>query len=396
MATTSMINRSVKYDCLICDEAHRMMEQVFVGKDDGNFIERFLELCRVAVFFCDEKQSVHVRDYVTKERIYEIAAKNGISPDQIMERGIGCQHRCQSAAHFLSLVEQMLEPSKTENLTKRKLQESDEYAVALVHSPEELFEVIREKNAARGDGDPSRVVAGKGRSYGADWTWVYSNLDYDGEKTIAPLRDSDEKLYTWNFGNYGARRTFATDEKSVDLVGCIDTSQGIGFEYVGVILAPDLIYNRETKQVEVCVDGHHQTDPHTGGKAMAYLDRQRIERVIKNTYRVLLTRGERGCYLYCCDEALEEYFAQFICFRGEAESDVEERKEGIVSYIAPEWKYAYIESDGESYIVSGGTIRNMWNVEDILVKGAPVSFTVYNGTRKKYANSIMKAALKSE
>ena len=38
MATTSMINRSVKYDCLICDEAHRMMEQVFVGKDDGNFI----------------------------------------------------------------------------------------------------------------------------------------------------------------------------------------------------------------------------------------------------------------------------------------------------------------------------------------------------------------------
>ena len=42
MATTSMINRSVKYDCLICDEAHRMMEQVFIGKDDGNFIERFL------------------------------------------------------------------------------------------------------------------------------------------------------------------------------------------------------------------------------------------------------------------------------------------------------------------------------------------------------------------
>lgn len=396
MATTSMINRSVRYDCLICDEAHRMMEQVFVGKDDGNFIERFLELCRVAVFFCDEKQSVHVRDYVTKERIYEIAAKNGISPEQIMERGIGCQHRCQSAAHFLSLVEQMLEPSKTENLAKRKLQESDEYGVALVHSPEELFEVIREKNAARGDGDPSRVVAGKGRSYGADWTWVYSNLDYDGEKTIAPLRDSDEKLYTWNFGNYGAKRTFATDEKSVDLVGCIDTSQGIGFEYVGVILAPDLIYNRETKQVEVCVDGHHQTDPHTGGKAMAYLDRQRIERVIKNTYRVLLTRGERGCYLYCCDEALEEYFAQFICFRGEAESDVEERKEGVVSYIAPERKYAYIESDGESYIVSGGTIRNMWNVEDILVKGTPVSFTVYNGTRKKYANSIMKTILKFE
>ena len=75
---------------------------------------------------------------------------------------------------------------------------------------------------------------------------------------------------------------------------------------------------------------------------------------------------------------------------------MEERKEGIVSYIAPEWKYAYIESDGESYIVSGGTIRNMWNVEDILVKGSPVSFTVYNGTRKKYANSIMKAALKFE
>lgn len=312
MASTALMNRTVAYDCLICDEAHRMLEQVCPGEDEGNCIERFLELGRISVFFYDEKQSVHVADYVTKERIRKIAAEKGIGPERIIERELLYQHRCRSAGHFLEAVEQILDhPEKRLNGLRRFWGE-ETYQVMLVDDTDRLFSLIREKNESRGTESTSRVLAGKGRSYGEDWIWDYHNTDYEAEKTIAPLWDSAEKKYTWNFARYGADRTFASDERSVELAGCIDTGQGLGFEYVGVLIAPDLIYNKETMRVEVSLDGHHQADPHTGGKAMNRYDREEIVRIIKNTYRVLLSRGEKGCYIYCCDKALQEYLGQIF------------------------------------------------------------------------------------
>lgn len=36
------------------------------------------------------------------------------------------------------------------------------------------------------------------------------------------------------------------------------------------------------------------------------------DRIIRNTYKTLLTRGQKGCYIYCEDKALFAYLAQWI------------------------------------------------------------------------------------
>ena len=91
-------------------------------------------------------------------------------------------------------------------------------------------------------------------------------------------------------------------------MGCIHTVQGMEFDYVGVIIGKDLIYR----------DGHIQTDKkaiskddHTS-KIKTCKDDKVAERLIKNTYKVLLTRGQKGCFVFCEDEALREYLKERV------------------------------------------------------------------------------------
>ena len=36
------------------------------------------------------------------------------------------------------------------------------------------------------------------------------------------------------------------------------------------------------------------------------------DEIIKNTYRTLMTRGMKGCYVYCTDAALAQYFKKLL------------------------------------------------------------------------------------
>ena len=105
-----------------------------------------------------------------------------------------------------------------------------------------------------------------------------------------------------------SKKSFAVDPESIDEVGCIHTSQGMEFEYVGLIIGNDLVYR----------DGKIMTDytkhPEGSGefkrphqKKPKEEDREIIDRIIRNTYKVLFTRGQKGLYLYVMDEPLKEH-----------------------------------------------------------------------------------------
>lgn len=395
----SLLNQEESYDCLICDESHRMRKEVYQGKDDRDFIERFLELSRISIFFYDERQRVHVQDFVTKERIKEAAYRRGISAEDVIEKKLVYQHRCHAADRFLNMVDCLLYHSGKVPDDTVCFGEEDSYQVALVDDPDDLFRVIWDRNSRRGTNHTSRVLAGKGRTLEEDWDWIQKNTDYYGCKTIAPLRRSKKKLYTWNFGNYGSDVTFASDEKSIGLVGCVDTSQGLDFEYIGVIIAPDLIYNPETERIEVRISGHQRSDQNTGGRKIRTYSYEEIEKIIKNTYRVLLSRGEKGCFIYCYDEALQQYLSRYIRTKDTRELDKViceipdtriERRTGIIRYVEKFMKYAYIESRGKQYLVNEKTIQIMSDAGHVLIKGQKVSFTVWHGKNKDYANDIRR------
>ena len=148
----------------------------------------------------------------------------------------------------------------------------------------------------------SRILAG----YCWEWPSKYrKDTDYHD------IQIGDFSI-SWNLDN---GKSFATNPDSIHEAGCIHTTQGLEFDYVGVIIGLDLRYEK----------GHIVTDPSKransdqsikGLKKLAKenecLARQKADEIIKNTYRTLMTRGMKGCYIYCVDQKLQEYIKKRI------------------------------------------------------------------------------------
>ena len=132
-----------------------------------------------------------------------------------------------------------------------------------------------------------------------------------------------------NIGDYHARWNKSSDgslwaitEDSIDEIGCIHTCQGLEFDYVGVIIGEDMIAvndsivtkpeARDKVDANKTLRGYktmiRSKDPDVVKKAKRMADQ-----IIRNTYKVLLTRGKKGCYVYCCNQDLAEYFKSRIC-----------------------------------------------------------------------------------
>ena len=98
-------------------------------------------------------------------------------------------------------------------------------------------------------------------------------------------------------------------------VGHIDSVQGLEFDYVGLIIGNDLIYNPLTNKIETNYLTHPENAGHFrrhGRKEPLLEDLPAIDRIIRNTYNVLLKRGIKGCYIYCMDKNLSEYLKKYF------------------------------------------------------------------------------------
>ena len=115
---------------------------------------------------------------------------------------------------------------------------------------------------------------------------------------------------SWNLGN---SETWAIDEDSVNEIGCIHTSQGLEFDYVGVIIGDDLKY----RNGKIITDYTKRASTDQSLKGINKLAKENPEEakrvadeIIKNTYRTLLSRGQKGCYIYCTDSELRDYLKE--------------------------------------------------------------------------------------
>ena len=112
---------------------------------------------------------------------------------------------------------------------------------------------------------------------------------------------------SWNLGNSS---TWAIDPESVNEIGCIHTSQGLEFDYVGIIIGKDMRY--ENGKIVTDFTKRAKTDRSLRGIKNLYNKNKEnalsiADEIIKNTYRTLLTRGQKGCWVYCEDKALAQY-----------------------------------------------------------------------------------------
>ena len=276
---------------LVVDEAHRLNEKSGLFNNLGeNQIKEIIRAANFSVFFVDDRQRIHIKDIGSKNAIVQIAKECGA---EVYIKQLSSQFRCNGSDGYLSWLDNTLQITETANI---KLS-SEDYDFKIFDNPQNLFDAIANKNEVN---NKSRVVAG----YCWDWN---SQKDPQAFDIIIPEFNFKKK---WNLKNQ--RVPWLLGEESVNEIGCIHTCQGLEMDYVGFIVGMDLQYL--DGKVVTDVTKRSVNDQSVKGYK-SYLNaapekaRQNFDEIIKNTYRTLMTRGMKGCYVYFCDKGLAKHFA---------------------------------------------------------------------------------------
>jgi DUF2075 family protein/phage repressor protein C with HTH and peptisase S24 domain len=281
-------------DVIIVDEAHRIEKtsnSQYTRKEDRTNmpqVEQLVRCAKTTVFFIDDKQNVRSREVGSTELIRSVAKKYSAECEGVE---LFSQFRCNGSNNYLTWIEDVFGYTNE----KRVLRMEDNFDFKIVDSPEELRDFIKAHESNKPNS--ARMVAG--------YCWPWSDPDSDGElvkdvvigdfampweaKDVPGLKRGTPRWYHWAFKT-----------EAVDQVGCIYTAQGFEFDYVGVIIGSDLKYDKAGDRLVGNIEGSCDPTLTRGGDG--------FEQYVKNIYRVLMTRGMKGCYVYFVDKEVEAFF----------------------------------------------------------------------------------------
>jgi DUF2075 family protein/SOS-response transcriptional repressor LexA len=282
------------FDALLIDEAHRLNEKSgLYGNLGENQIKELIGASRLSVFFLDEDQRVTLKDIGSAEEIRGWAQHHGADVHNMV---LESQFRCGGSDGFIAFLDHALQIRDTANTTIS----SDEYDFQVFDDPGALHATIRERNRIR---NKARMVAGY------CWDWRSKKTASATDITI-PAHDYSAR---WNLATDGSLWIIAA--RSVEEVGCIHTCQGLEVDYIGVIIGSDLIV-RDGKVITDATKRSRMDSSVKGYKTLLRKSPDQAQalagRIIRNTYRTLMTRGQKGCYIYCIDPETNAYFKALV------------------------------------------------------------------------------------
>lgn len=279
------------FDCLIVDEAHRLNEKSGMFQNIGeNQIKEIIQASKVSIFFIDEDQIVTAKDIGSINEIKRWAQECGSILIFDEDMRLVSQFRCNGSEGYIAFLDHILGIKETANFDGFEM----DYDIRIFDSALEMREALRFKN----ERNKARMLAG----YCYEWVTKSSPMDVTNDIVL----DSGKFQAKWNFGN---TNTWAIDEESFEQVGCIHTSQGLEFDYVGVIIGQDMIYSNG----QVCTNYLKRAKTDQSLKGLKGTKNFKLaDRIIRNTYRTLMTRGQKGCYIYCEDKSLSNYLKDIV------------------------------------------------------------------------------------
>lgn len=284
-------------DLLLIDEAHRIEKNSnhrytrAEDKTDIPQVEQLVTCAKTSVFFIDDRQNVRSQEIGHSQLIRDAAKKMGA---KVYEVTLNTQYRCMGSNNYLLWIESVLGYTKE----KRILQQNEIFDFRIMDSPQEIYEIIAAKENEKPNS--ARMMAG--------FCWPWSDSLEDGEfvkdvvigdfampwETHGKITKPPKgyvKWYEWAYKTEGVKQ-----------IGCIYTAQGFEFDYVGVIIGDDLIYDPESDSLKTDITA--TKDP-TLRKGKEFFDSY-----VKNIYRTLLTRGMKGCYVYFNNKHVKRYFKE--------------------------------------------------------------------------------------
>ena len=281
-------------DTVLVDEAHRLNEKSGLFSNLGeNQIMEIIHAAKCSVFFIDESQRVTLKDIGSVAEIEKWAEIEG---SEVTKMELVSQFRCNGSNGYLAWLDHVLEIRETANYDMKDI----DYDIRFFDSPQEVYDLILQKNEETHN--RARLLAG----YCWNWpTGTKNDADYHD------IKIGDFEI-SWNLNG---SQTYAIDPDSVRQAGCIHTAQGLEFDYVGVIIGDDMRY--ENGHVVTDVSKRAKTDQSIKGIKKLIREnpekaRKAADEIIKNTYRTLMTRGMKGCYVYCTDSRLAAYLKSML------------------------------------------------------------------------------------
>lgn len=273
------------YDCLIVDEAHRLVKKMYGDWNGENQVKECISASLLSIFLLDEDQAVTVNDIGSIAEISKWCRELNSTLKMPAEAKLVSQFRCNGSDAYIQFIDDILQ--RTEESVTVSLDELN-FDFRIFDSAIELREALREKNAIN---NKSRMVAG----YCYDWNVKHGRGDYD-------IMLPDGFKAKWNLEK---DKIWAINPNSFEEVGCIHTAQGLEFDYVGVLIGKDLKYDSTSGRIITDKQAISKDDKSSGIRSCK--NENIVRKLILNTYKTLLTRGQKGCYVYCEDKSLAEY-----------------------------------------------------------------------------------------
>ncbi|MCS3809289.1 DUF2075 domain-containing protein [Xanthomonas sp. 4461] len=274
------------FGALVVDEAHRLNEKSgLYGNLGQNQVMELIRSAHCTIFFVDDDQVVTLSDIGYTGELRRWASDLNA---EVTELELASQFRCAGSDGYIAWLDNFLDIRQTANADFDR----NAFDFRIVDSPVELHNLIREKNKLN---NKSRVVAG----YCWDWKSKGDANAWDIEIPEHGYRAQ------WNLGSDGS--LWAIAENSVEQVGCIHTCQGLELDYVGVIIGTDLAW-RGDRLVTDPSKRSKQDRSIRGYKSQSKNNPEihnRVDRIIRNTYKTLMSRGMKGCYVYVADSELK-------------------------------------------------------------------------------------------
>lgn len=286
-------------DVLLVDEAHRITlspnhqytkaEQ----RTDMTMVDTLINCAKVTVFFIDDKQAIRSQEIGSTTMIREAAEKYNA---YIHETELHSQFRCNGSDNYLDWLDQILYNKEISSHFTQK-----EFDFQIFDDPQKLYDAIKREDEK--EGQTARLCAG--------FCWPWSNttdingdlkkevqigsfaMPWETKDTIRPRPQGYVRWYEWAYKPAGIKQ-----------VGCIYTAQGFEFDYIGVIVGEDLRFDPFT--------GKLYTDMAASKDPMLRMSREGFDEYVRNIYRVLMSRGMKGCYVYFCDPNVATYFQQMM------------------------------------------------------------------------------------
>lgn len=356
---------------VVVDEAHRITEI------ERTLDEVFHKGTKLLVLLQDDHQRIRADEEGTVKCIENYAKGKKIS---CIKLKLSIQKRCKSLGKLLNGLDKMF--------YDKGIYEKN--SITLVRTFHELRKMERWVD---------RMAESSRAKFIAPYCWKWNS---NGDIDIAIEDNGFRFTKLWNPNKQKEQVSWYYGMKMSDKVASIYTCQGLELDNVGFIWWDDLRWDEKTQKWKADITKSRDSTFRKGIEKKN-LSEDEVTELFINTYYVMLSRAKNRMGIWFKDEETKHYVTSFLGLKSYDVSDEKFNQkdiegsvlknnnqihEGVVTYVDANWEFAYIQSNGKEYPVTKWSIANTENKSQIYVKDTKVTFSIYHGKYKDYANNI--------